>query len=160
MSISGAFLKIDDIVGESQRDGMEGSIDVLSYSFGVQNTGSASAGGGAGAGRADFTDVSLVVPQSTATVPLLLAVATGKHHQTAVLTLRNNQFRDFYEVTLTDVVVTSVHEGASVGSDDRPTNAVSLSFQKVQWSYRAHSTDGSLGTPVVGGWDLATNTQT
>lgn len=146
-----AFLKIDGIEGESVDSGMAGAIDVHSYSFGAQNTAASSGSGGAGAGRAEFTDVSFVISQSKATIPLLLAVAQGTHHDKAELILRREGSKvseEFFKVTLNDVVVTSLHEAAST-VDVRPTDAISLAFQKVTWSYNRGAATGS--------WDLAQN---
>lgn len=152
-----AFLKIDGIVGESRDAKMSGAIDVLSYSFGVAN--SPGGPGGGSAGKPDFTDLSFVVRQSAATVPLLSAVAAGTHHKTGELILRSQDAKstaDFFSVRLTDVVVTSLHEAASTGGE-RPADELSLAYSTIAWSYRAQNPDGSLGTPVTGGWDLAQN---
>lgn len=155
------FLTIDGIRGESTDAAMRDSLDVLSYSFGVQNSGSSAVGGGGGgAGRPDLTDLSVVVHQSTATVPLLVATAQGRRLDSAVLSVRRAGTTGIsFAVTLTGVIVTSVHEGAS-GGDDRAVDAVSLSFEKVEWSYRTQSRDGALGSPVTGGYDLTQETPT
>jgi type VI secretion system secreted protein Hcp len=46
------FAKLGDIKGESLDDKHKDEIEVLSFSWGVTNTGSAGTGGGGGAGRA------------------------------------------------------------------------------------------------------------
>lgn len=150
-----AFLKIDGIDGESRVVGMEKSIEVHSYSFGAQNTASTAAGSGAGAGKVDFTDLSFVVSQSVATVPLIRSVATGVHHAAATLSLRSagaDNPVEFYTVTMSDVLVSSFHEAGSA-SDPRPSNAFSLTFSKIQWSYRDQSPSGKLSPPITFAWD-------
>ena len=36
-------------------------------------------------------------------------------------------------------------------------DSVSLAFSKVQVEYKPQNPDGSLGTPVVAGWDVMAN---
>ncbi|MGZ4959716.1 MAG: type VI secretion system tube protein Hcp, partial [Methylomonas sp.] len=52
------FLTIDKIKGESRYDKHPNEIDVLAWSWGVSNSGSAHVGGGAGAGKAHVQDLS------------------------------------------------------------------------------------------------------
>ena len=52
------FIKIDSIKGESVDKTHKGEIDVLAWSWGVSNSGSAHVGGGAGAGKANVQDLS------------------------------------------------------------------------------------------------------
>ena len=44
------FLKLGDVKGESKDSKHEGEIDVLSWSWGISQTGLGSMGGGSGAG--------------------------------------------------------------------------------------------------------------
>ena len=52
------FVKIGDIKGESKDDKHKEEIDVLSWSWGVSQSGTMSSGGGGGAGKANFDDFS------------------------------------------------------------------------------------------------------
>ena len=54
------FLKIGDIKGESKDSKHKGEIDVLSWSWGVSQTGTMGIGGGGGAGKANFSDLSFM----------------------------------------------------------------------------------------------------
>ena len=54
------FVKIGKLAGESaDKSGHKDEIDVLAWSWGVSNSGSAHVGGGAGAGKANIQDLSL-----------------------------------------------------------------------------------------------------
>ena len=55
---SDIFAKIGDIKGESPDAKHKDEIEVLSYSWGVTNTGHIETGGGGGAGKATFQDLS------------------------------------------------------------------------------------------------------
>ena len=52
------FMKIDTIDGESKDKKHTKEIDVLSWSWGLSNSGSAHTGGGAGAGKVNGQDLS------------------------------------------------------------------------------------------------------
>jgi type VI secretion system secreted protein Hcp len=54
----GIFLKLDGVVGESKDNVHSKKIDVLSWSWGMANSGSAHVGGGAGSGKVNVQDVS------------------------------------------------------------------------------------------------------
>lgn len=145
--------------GESRDQFHADEIEVLSYTFGVSNSAGALSTGGAGAGRAAFTDLTVSARQSKATLALLDHVCTGLTVPQGVLSARratgSTVPQDYYTVTLTNCVVTSVNESA--GGDDAVNTSFSLAFAKVQWSYRAQDSNGALATAVRAGWDLAQN---
>ena len=53
---SDIFAKIGDIKGESPDDKHKGEIEVLSWSWGVTQSGTMAHGGGGGEGKANFND--------------------------------------------------------------------------------------------------------
>src|SRR5262249_43543957 len=53
------FLKIDGVNGDSTVKGFEGWFSVDGYDIGVQNTGSLSSGAGGGAGKAQFSPLTV-----------------------------------------------------------------------------------------------------
>ena len=54
------FAKLGDIKGESPDAKHKDEIEVLSFSWGVANAGSAGPGGGGGTGKPAFQDLSIV----------------------------------------------------------------------------------------------------
>ena len=82
------FLKIDGVKGESKDSVHKEEIDVLSWSWGISQTGTMGYGGGGGAGKANFHDISIMKRVDSATNMLQLSCATGKHYGKAVLTVR------------------------------------------------------------------------
>ena len=153
------FLKLDDVLGESQARGHENEIEILSWAFAMSNSGTAATAGGAGAGKVTFQDLSLTKLADTATPVLMLSTANGKVYKQAILTLERAGERPFvyYRVTMENVIVTSVSTGGS-GAESRPTESISLNFAKVKVEYIPMKADGGAGTPVVFTWNLATNT--
>jgi type VI secretion system secreted protein Hcp len=151
------FLKIDGIAGESNVVGHKDEIDVESWSWGVVNSGPAGFGGGAGAGRATFSDFQFVARISKASPKLFLASATGTHHKTASLTgAREQKLKEnFATYKLSDVTVTSFQQGDAEGGP--PTDQFSLNFAKIEFSYAPQRPDGSLGAAVSAGYDVQAN---
>ncbi len=155
------FLKLDGIDGESTDAKHKGEIQLLSFSWGEQNSGGiGSAGCGPGAGRVSFQDFHFSAQTSIASPKLMLATANGGRVRTAMLTARKagRQSLEFLKVTLTDVLVSSYHVGEQNG--DEPTDEVSLNFARIEFSFAAQRADGTLAAPVRAGWDLATNKTT
>jgi type VI secretion system secreted protein Hcp len=150
------FLKLDGIDGESQDSVHKGEIDIFSYSWGVSNAGSL-ASGGSGAGKASFQDLHFESGLSKASPNLMLACATGKHIPSAVLTVRKaggSQAIEFLKIKLADVLVSS-YDNAGSRDGDRPEDAFSLFFAKIDVEYTAQNADGSSGEVVEATFDLS-----
>jgi type VI secretion system secreted protein Hcp len=157
---SNIFLKIDGIDGESTDDRHPREIELLSYSFGVSNSGSFPSGGGGGAGKASFQDFHFVSRTQKSSPRLFLACASGQHIKFATMTMRKagNRTPDFYKVILSDVLVTSFQQGASAdGVESVPTEQISLNFAKIEIDYTVQDAKGALGETVQAIWDLAEN---
>ena len=155
-----AFLKLGDIKGESTDKVHAGEIDILSWSWGMNNVGTTTTTGGGGAGKVSMQDLSLTKYADLATTQIMLHVANGKHIPTAILTLTTagaDGGQEYYKITLTDVIVTSVSTGGSQ-SDSRLFESLTLNFKTVKVDYTPQKADGSQGTTVSFSWDLSTNT--
>ena len=85
-----AFLKIDGIKGESTDDKHKDEIDVISWSFGETNSGTAHTGGGGGAGRVNMKDFKFTMRTNKASPKLFQACANGKHINKVVLFVRRS----------------------------------------------------------------------
>jgi type VI secretion system secreted protein Hcp len=153
------FLNIDGIKGESSDAQHREEIELASFSWGVNQQGSTSAGGGGGAGKATFQDLHVVMNVNQASPQLFLACAEGRHLKTAVLTCRRGGGRDrreFLRVTLSDVLVSS-YQTSGQAEDGVPVDQVTFKYAQVKFEYWPQKADGSLGAPVTSGWDLKTN---
>jgi type VI secretion system secreted protein Hcp len=67
------FLKLDGAAGESKDKVHSKKIDVLSWSWGMANSGSAHVGGGGGSGKVNVQDVSLCKYIDSSSPKLMLA---------------------------------------------------------------------------------------
>jgi type VI secretion system secreted protein Hcp len=128
------FLKIDGIEGESTSVKHRGEIDVLSWSWGETQSGTA-AHGGAGAGKVSMHDLHFTKHTDKASPTLLLAVASGKHFHKAVLTASRkvgDGTQDFLKLTFTDLLFSSFEIGGNTTAPDpAPTDQVSFNFRRI-----------------------------
>ena len=149
------FGRIGTIRGESSDARHADEIDVLSWSWGVSQAGSTGHGGGRGAGRATFHDLTFTHRVDRASPLLLKACATGEHLRDAVISVRRDgpNPQDHLVVTMTDVLVTDV--ALSIGAEaDAGVESVVLAFGKVDLAYRPQQADGSLEAGVHFVYDL------
>ncbi|HMV54155.1 MAG TPA: type VI secretion system tube protein Hcp [Rhodocyclaceae bacterium] len=153
------FLKLNGIEGESADSKHKAEIDVESWSFGVSQGGSFSSGGGGGAGKAVAQDFHFVMKISKATPKLLDACCTGKHIPDGTLTCRKagGGQQEFLKIKFTDLLVSSIQDGGSGGSDVIPMQQISLNFAKIQYDYAEQNKDGSLGAAASAGYDFKKN---
>jgi type VI secretion system secreted protein Hcp len=153
------FLKIDGVQGESRDKAHGKEIDVLAWSWGVSNSGSAHQGGGAGAGKVNVRDVSVTKYVDSSSPKLLLNCCEGTHYATALLTIRKaggTSPVEYVKIKMEEVMITSVSTGGT-DSKDRLTETVSLNFAKVSLDYTPQDAKGAPGTVIPFGWNIAQN---
>jgi type VI secretion system secreted protein Hcp len=150
------FAKIGDIKGESQDAKHKEEIDVYSWSWGVAQNGTMAAGGGGGAGKASFHDLTFVHNVDKASPNLLKACASGKHIPEATIVQRKagEGQQEYIVVKMTDVMITNV---SSSGSGGEMTESVALQFAKVELEYKPQKADGSLDAGLFFKYDLKQN---
>lgn len=157
MALSDIHLKLDGIKGESTAVRHKDEIVVESWAWGVAN--SPPAGGGGGAGRATFSDLTFTHRVDRASPELWKACATGKHIRDATLTVARSGAgaQDYMTIKLADVVVTSAALADTAADALAPIETVGLQFAKVEYAYRPQKADGSLGPAVEFRFDLKKN---
>ena len=158
MAMTDMFLKIDTIKGESTDAKHVDEIEVESFSFGVEQHGMSFTGGGSGAGKAHFKDISFVKRADNASPALMLACASGHHLPFAILTVRKagGKQEEYYKIKMYDLIVSNFENSGS-GVDQIPVEHLSLNFSKIEFKYQPQKKDGSLGSVSAAGWDLKTN---
>ena len=154
---SDIFAKIGDIKGESLDSKHKDEIEVLSFSWGVTNTGSLSHGGGGGEGKATFHDLSFVHRIDKASPLLMKACATGTHLKEATITQRKagKGQQDYFIVKMNDVIITSVTEAGSSGQPG--SESVTFAFAKVDLEYKPRKPNGTLDAGIHFKYDLKAN---
>jgi type VI secretion system secreted protein Hcp len=152
------FIKIGSLEGESQDKTHKGEIDVLAWSWGLSNSGSAHVGGGAGAGKVNVQDLSFTKYIDKSSTSLQLACCKGTHYDTATLVVRKagDKPLEYLKVTMSEVMVTSISTGGS-GGEDRLTENVTLNFASVKVEYMEQQKDGSGKKGPELNWSIAEN---
>lgn len=120
-----------------------GTSEVLAWSWGASNAGSAHMGGGGGAGKANVQDISLTRYTDSQSVALLRAVATGQYFSEVEIK------REGMRILLKDVLVTSYSVGGTASKKDLQTENITLNFAKVIYEL-------DKGAPYC--FDIAANT--
>ncbi len=149
-----SFLKFDpEIKGESKQTGHEGQIEILSHSWGVTQAGGYSYGSGGTSAKANVHDLHLSFRMSPASPKLFQYCATGKHLDSATLTLleASETPQKYMELTLTDVVISSYQTGGS--GDDKPIESMTLNFAKVKQEYFVQDDKGVVTSAATGTWN-------
>ena len=150
-----AYLYVDGVEGPSTSK--PGHIDVLSFSWGVSQTavyGAGASGKEAKAGRANFSDLSIMKVLDKTTPLLCDHCATGDILKKVYL-LYDKPVGDkqapYFRIWIKDALITSVQLS---GSNENPTESVSFAFQGVEIAYAPEKDDGTLDAAVRKGYDL------
>lgn len=154
------FLELAGVAGESTAAGMEGKIELYSWSMGASNPTTVGSGAtGISAGKVSLSSFNAMKKTEKSSPTLFTACCTGKHFASATVTMRKaageGGQKAFLVYVFTDVMVESVQWSGSSGGDDTPTESVSFAFGKIEITYQQQdSAGGSVGQPVKGSWDL------
>ncbi len=162
MAASDFFLVIDTITGETEDSVMKakGAMHVESFSWGLSNAGTMHNAGGGGKGKSAFQDIHFVKNVDKASPAIALKCATGDHIAKAVLTVRKagKEQKDYYIVTLEDVLVSSFQAGASAAGDATVVDQFSLNFAKIKWEYKVQDVKGVMTAGGEFAYDIKQNT--
>ena len=152
------FIKIDVIEGESADDTHAGEIDILSWSWGMSQSGTTHEGTGGGAGKVNVQDLSFTHYVDKGSANLIKMCCNGKHIEEAVLTVRKagEAALEYMIITMKHGLVSSVSTGGS-GGEDRLTENVTLNFAEFKFEYVPQLPDGTGDASVIVGWNIAAN---
>ena len=152
------FMDLEGITGESKDDKYTDKIDVLSWSWGMSQSGTAHMGGGAGAGKVSVQDLNFTHYIDNASPTLMLLCCNGKHLKKGKLIVRKagENPLEYLTVELEDILVSHVSTGGSHG-EDRLTENVTLNFAKFKLEYVPQTDTGAGGKRVEAKWDIPAN---
>ena len=136
------YLTIDGIVGDSQREGYEHSIEIAGYSFDVTALASAISGGGSGSSKSTFSPLMIDLNLGSGETDLLKDVASGKVIKSIELKGVLHDGSTVYDLKLGDVVVTELHD---TSGPDR----LAFSYQQISLTTSPQTATGELGDPVT-----------
>jgi len=155
---SDIFAKIGDIKGESLDSKHKDEVEVLSWSWGVQQSGTMARGGGGGEGKASFNDFNFTHAVDKASPVLMKACATGEHIKEATITVRKagKGQQEFLIIKMNDILITSVNPSGS-GDGASTAENVALQCSKVDLEYKPQKADGSLDAGLHFKYDIKGN---
>jgi type VI secretion system secreted protein Hcp len=150
-------LKLGDIKGESIVEGHIGDIDVVSWSWGITQTGSSHIGSGGGAGAADVHDLTITKYVDKASPNIASFCYTGAPvPKETILTCikvgggspdKQNKV-EFVKITMGGTVMISSFSPAGAGSDERFTETITIHFSQVQYEYTTQKADNTKGETI------------
>jgi type VI secretion system secreted protein Hcp len=154
---SDIFLKVDGIKGESTDVNHKDEVEVLSWSWGVAQAPNSSAGGG-GSGKPSIGELVISKQVDKASPNLFRSCLTGRHIKDVELAHRRAGAgqTNFLVIKLRQVLITSLN-ASSAGGGARPTENISIAFDKVIYEYTPLKPTGQPDAPVVLKWDVKAN---
>ena len=152
------FIKCGAIKGEAQDHAHKDEIDVLAWSWGCSNSGTFHVGGGGGAGKVNFQDMSVTKYIDKSSPDLMMHCASGKHLPECTMIVRKagDKPLEYLTIVMKKVLVTSISTGGS-GGEDRLTENVTLNFAQVKVKYVEQTPEGGEGAKPEFLWNIATN---
>jgi type VI secretion system secreted protein Hcp len=152
------FIDMGPIKGESRDKANKDKIDSLAWSWGMSHSGTTHTGGGGGAGKASFQDLSFTKYIDSSTNALMNALAKGKHLEEVTLMVRKagDGQQKYIGIKMEEVLVTSISTGGS-GGEDRLTENVTLNFAKVSFAYTPQDSKGTVAGDKTFAWNIAEN---
>ena len=152
------FLKIEGVKGESQDDSHKGEIDVLSWNWGMTQSGTTHMGAGGGSGKVSVQDLSITKYVDSASPAIMQKCCNGSHFPEATLTVRKagGSPVEYVKIKMKEVLISSVSSGGN-GDMDRVTENITLNFSWFEHTYTEQTEDGSAGASIPTTWDIKKN---
>ncbi len=154
-----AFLKLDGIKGESQDEKHKSEIDILSWSWTLNNSGSAHYGAGMGAGKVQVGDIHITKRVDTSSAILLKCCSTGEHIKSGTLVVRKAggaKALEYFKVDLDRILVSSIRPSSDPSSPDLMED-VALNFGSFKVTYTPQDDKGAGGATVDFAYDITKN---
>jgi len=151
------FLELEGIKGESKDSKHKDTIDVLSWSWGMSQSGTAHMGGGAGAGKVAVQDLNFTHYIDKSSPTLMLHCCNGKHIPNGLVTVRKAGEKplEYLKIKLQDIIISGVQTAGH--HNDQITENLTLNFAKFHVEYTEQKNDGSGSPGGEMGWDVKAN---
>ena len=154
-----AYLKIDDIPGESRRAEHEDEIDIHDLRWNIEQSGSPSVGRGRSRSRAKVEALVLHKFADTSSVYLALACMQGKAFSEMTLSVhrdRGEAHLDYLTITMENVTISKYEVlGSGAAEGEMIEEVIGLVFENVSYKYVVLADDHSAGDEHEITFDLA-----
>ena len=136
-----------------------GEIEITSWSFSEQNSGTSSHGTGAGAGRVSMGDFHFSKIIDKSSPKIMGACAKGQSFPTIKMTARKagGQQQEYLKVTFTDAMISHYSTSGAGEGGVLPQEEFALNFGSIKFEYSPQKADGTLDGAIAAGWDLKKN---
>ena len=154
-----AYLKIDDIAGESRRAGHEDEIDIHDLKWNIEQGSSPRVGRGRSRARAKVEALVLHKFTDASSVYLALACMQGKSLHEVTLSVRRDSgdaHLDYLTITMENVVISRYEVlGSGEAEGEMIEEVIGLVFENVSYKYVVQADDHSAGDEHEITYDLA-----
>lgn len=152
------LLKIEGVEGESVISGHEREIDIVAWSWGMNQSGSMHVATGGGSGKVSVQDIALTKRVDKASPVIWQYCCSGRHFEKAQLTVRKagDNPVEYLKIKMDKVLITSMTTGGS-GGDDQVMEHIGLNFASFEMNYIPQNADGTAGAEVTTTWNIAAN---
>ena len=157
MAGSDFLLTIDKVRGESKDQDFPDAIEVRGWSYGaVSPTDPVNR---LATGQAQFSDLTIVKPIDKTSPLLLERLGRNMVADTASLICRKagGDPKGYFRIDMKKVRIRSINMKVGEGTGVTPVETVVLSFQKITWTYKEQSAQGTLQGDVFYEHDIAAN---
>ena len=155
-----AFMKIDDLVGDSQDDKHAKEIEVLSWSWGMSQLGSTHSGHGSGSGKVSVQDLSFVKRIDASSPNLIKMCCSGKHFKEGYLTVRKAGGKtpvEYLKIKLEEMIVSNYSTGGSGEGGEIIHENITLNFAKFAVTYTPQDKTGAAMGAINVTYDIQKN---
>lgn len=147
------------VKGETEDKMFKGCFHVKTFTFAVNQKGTAATGTGLGAGKAEFDDFEFTIDTQLGCADLMKHCAIGSHFDKVILHVRKaggKQF-EFLQYVFGMCILSSY----STSGDEESTDTIKFNYRKVFGKYVAQDdkTGEVKGPGCKGGFDLKENIQ-
>ena len=156
-ALAAAHMRLGDIKGESTDDRHKDEIVIVNYSQTFSNS-ETSVAGNPKAGGATCGPVHVLKNIDRASPDIIKLAVTQKRTPEAIITFSTEGENpiDYYKLTMTDVVVTSITQADSA-DPSRIIESVAMIARAFTFQYTRFNPDGTLGPMQAVRYDCATN---
>lgn len=142
---------VDGLNGGGKADGLFGAFDIRDFAFGASNPPVIGPGGGGGAGKVTFDDISVTFAAGSALDELMELLATGRHMDRGIRLVGDTSaggklFEGAFDLRFNEAIVTGITTAGK--------GLVTVTFGYGLYSLTTTGSDGKVETA---GWNLVEN---
>lgn len=146
------FMKVDDVVGESTKEGYKDWSELLAVSVGGTQSGTMQIGTGGGAGKCSIQDISIAKYVDKASSTFFQFMCSGKHFKKAEIHVtkaggNDNVMVPYVKYIMEQVIISSMSQSPS-DSTELVTESITLNFAKITYIYTPQKPDGTPDTEI------------